>query len=29
MRNMLIVEQCFKDSNDQLNVGYSMTPAFG
>lgn len=21
--------QCFKDSNDQLNVGYSMTPAFG
>lgn len=21
--------RCFKDSNDQLNVGYSMTPAFG
>lgn len=21
--------QCFKDSNDQLNVGYSLTPAFG
>ncbi|CAN8097678.1 unnamed protein product [Discula destructiva] len=20
---------CFKDSNDQLNVGYSITPAFG
>ncbi|KAF3762006.1 hypothetical protein M406DRAFT_29908, partial [Cryphonectria parasitica EP155] len=21
--------RCFKDSNDQLNVGYSLTPAFG
>lgn len=26
---MLTLGQCFKDSNDQLNVGYSMTPAFG
>lgn len=21
--------QCFKDSHDQLNVSYSLTPAFG
>ncbi|KKY29577.1 putative ubiquitin-like protein atg12 [Diaporthe ampelina] len=27
--DLLLVGQCFKDSNDQLNVGYSMTPAFG
>ncbi|EOO01762.1 putative ubiquitin-like protein atg12 protein [Phaeoacremonium minimum UCRPA7] len=23
------LHRCFKDSNDQLNVAYSMTPAFG
>ncbi|CAK7232717.1 Ubiquitin-like protein [Sporothrix bragantina] len=23
------LHQCFKDSNDQLNVSYSLTPAFG
>lgn len=28
-KTRLILLQCFKDSNDQLIVTYSMTPAFG
>ncbi len=24
-----IASQCFKDSNEHLNVSYSVTPAFG
>lgn len=26
---LTIVGQCFKDNNNQLNVSYAITPAFG
>jgi ubiquitin-like protein ATG12 len=28
-KSLMFVDQCFKDSKDQLIVTYSMTPAFG